>query len=79
MLQPVVDITEIFVYSKTNSVKLGRLARPACVALTVVVAVVVPKFAHLMGLVGALGSSMLAFTIPARLYLKVGSGKQLFV
>ena len=43
-------------------------------ACTATIAIVVPKFAHLMGIVGAVGCTTLAFTLPSHYYLRLFPG-----
>lgn len=71
MLMPVVNATESWLpgYNKRRSVKL--LIRTTLVASTVIFALAVPFFAHLMSLVGAFLSITASIIVPCLCYLKI--------
>eukprot|EP01108_Squamamoeba_japonica_P007986 TRINITY_DN6945_c0_g1_i1.p1 TRINITY_DN6945_c0_g1~~TRINITY_DN6945_c0_g1_i1.p1 ORF type:complete len:229 (-),score=47.48 TRINITY_DN6945_c0_g1_i1:244-861(-) len=74
MLQPVCEIVERALRSYRASPVAINAGRMAAVACTAVVAILVPKFAHLMGIIGALGCTALAFSLPSYYYLRLFPG-----
>lgn len=48
------------------------------VVFTAVAAVLIPHFGEVIGLIGSIGASMLAFTLPAAFYLRIFGSSMVF-
>lgn len=77
MMVPVIQISEAYFLNQTTPMVEAKrnVLRILVVITTGIVAISIPNFGAVMGLIGDIGSSLLAFILPALFYLRIFEGQ----